>query len=348
MPRKLWLLPVAALVLGSISYVAWPKRPTTQDLARHRVRQLAFWQSRLERPLNERFEAAPADLIEYLVMDNEVNRFESRPVAAPMTPEFRATLVATIQALPPRLAGMVDDKLLGIFTVKGLGSTAYTDFVRDAEGHAVAAFVGLDVDALTRKGNDWLTWKESSPFRADPTWRVEGRLAEEGNDTVDAAIAFVLVHELAHVVAFDEDVHPLWSLAPKLVDPAEFPFMALSWGVTEGRYTRLAEQRAPLPGPIVYYKPSVERPTAAAALAYYDWLAATDFVTLYAATNPFDDFADAVATYLHTVVAKKPFEIRLYENDALRRTVTACWNEPRCAAKRRALEEILGLDQVPH
>jgi hypothetical protein len=332
------LVPVVALVF------ALRRKPTVDDLARHRIRQLAYWQASLEQPVATRIGSAKADLIEYLTMDNQVNGFAGAPSPAKLTPEMRAAIEATLTSLPPKLASLVDDKLLGVFVVKGLGSSAYTDFVRDAQGHAVAAFVCLDVDALNRKANEWLTWKESSPFLPDAAWRIEGFMAESEQDTPEAALAFVLVHELAHVIAFDEDVHPLWSLAPRLVKSEEYPFMALSWGVDGDRFVRLAEKQTPVPGPIVYYKPSVERPSAASATSYYDWLAKTSFVTLYAATNPFDDFADSIATYVHTMVQKRPFEIRLFENNELKRTVVACWEEPRCAEKRRELEAFLEVD----
>jgi hypothetical protein len=38
-------------------------------------------------------------------------------------------------------------------------------------------------------------------------------------------------------------------------------------------------------------------------------LEATDFCTLYSATNPYDDFAEAYAQYVHVVLMKRPWRI---------------------------------------
>ena len=335
------LLTFSTVVLLVMSGCPFQKKPTSADLSRHKVRQLAYWKLPMAKPFADRIATAPTDLIEYLNLDNEVNGFDGSPSASPLSHEFKGYVQSVLEALPPKFKAKLEDKLIGVFTVTGLGSSAYTDFVRDADGHPVAAFVALDTLALKRKANAWLTWKESSPFLPDSAWRVEGILAEPALDSEREALEFVLIHELAHVVAFDEDVHPLWSLAPKLVNPDDYPFLSVAWTVEDSRYVRKVDKTFPAPGPIIYYKPSSERPLASALPRYYTWLQNSDFVTLYAATNPFDDFADTVATYIHTVVMKKPFEIRIFENGTLRYTIPACWTEPRCAKKRLALEEFL-------
>jgi hypothetical protein len=138
-------------------------------------------------------------------------------------------------------------------------------------------------------------------------------------------------------------VHPLWSISSKKIDAEDYPFLDTSWAVDPAGngYLRKIEQKFPLPGQIIYYKPSDDRPSAARIPEYYDWLAKTDFVTLYGATNPYDDFAESLVTYVHTVLQKRPFEIRVVRNGQVERTVKACWDEPRCKAKRAVLEEFL-------
>lgn len=319
-------------------------KPTHADLARHQVRSLAFWE-RYGRPaLTERVREAPAEIIDYLTMDNLVNGFEGEPSTMALTPELKSAIAAAFAGLPPRMTELLAEKLLGIFVAEQVGSSAYTDFVRDERGYPVAAFIILDKSAISRTGNDWLTWKESSPFKADPRVRIEGVLSEPDKDAPQVALNFLLFHEFAHVIAIDEDVHPDWSASPKAVDLADYPFTELSWHVAEGRYARKVEIPASLSPNIVYYKPSMTRPSATLAPLYYDWLITTDFVTLYAATSPFDDFADAVATYLHTERLDKPFEIRIYVDDEPVRTIRACWREPRCRAKREVLEKFLRLE----
>jgi hypothetical protein len=74
----------------------------------------------------------------------------------------------------------------------------------------------------------------------------------------------------------------------------------------------------------------------------YERLERTNFPTLYAATHPADDFAESLASFVHTVMLKKPFEIRIYRDGEIAKRYGGCWTEERCAGKRRILEELLG------
>jgi molybdopterin-binding protein len=46
-------------------------------------------------------------------------------------------------------------------------------------------------------------------------------------------------------------------------------------------------------------------------VATYESLERTNFVTLYAATHPADDFAEAFASYVHGVLMGRPWEISI-------------------------------------
>ena len=67
----------------------------------------------------------------------------------------------------------------------------------------------------------------------------------------------------------------------------------------------------------------------------------TNFPTLYAATNPSDDFAESFVSYVHTVLMKRPWEIAIRHDGKVVKTYRTCWEETRCAAKRRILEDLL-------
>jgi hypothetical protein len=73
----------------------------------------------------------------------------------------------------------------------------------------------------------------------------------------------------------------------------------------------------------------------------YGELAKTNFPSLYAATRPGDDFAESFASYVHTVVLKRPWDITIAHDGEVVTHVGACWDEPRCADKRRTMEAIL-------
>ena len=73
----------------------------------------------------------------------------------------------------------------------------------------------------------------------------------------------------------------------------------------------------------------------------YTQLEATNFPTLYAATNPFDDFAESFVTYVHTVMMKKPFEVAIQRNGKTVKRFGSCWETERCKQKRVLIEEML-------
>ena len=73
----------------------------------------------------------------------------------------------------------------------------------------------------------------------------------------------------------------------------------------------------------------------------YDQWSRTNFPTLYAATNIGDDFAESFASYVHTVIQKRPWEIRLLRDGALEKSYSTCWEAPRCVEKRRLIEAFL-------
>jgi hypothetical protein len=73
----------------------------------------------------------------------------------------------------------------------------------------------------------------------------------------------------------------------------------------------------------------------------YRNLARTNFPTMYAATNPGDDFAESFANYVHTRLLGRPFEVSVLEDGRERFRYSACWEEPRCARKRAMIEWLL-------
>ena len=83
------------------------------------------------------------------------------------------------------------------------------------------------------------------------------------------------------------------------------------------------------------------KPPASEMILAYERLEATNFSTLYAVTQPGDDFAEAFASYVHTVMMKEPFEICILRDGKLAKTYGSCWALERWAAKRRILERFL-------
>jgi hypothetical protein len=180
----------------------------------------------------------------------------------------------------------------------------------------------FDVDALNRTANAWMEFKESTPFLLGEQRRIRGKLAEPADDSRRVLLEFVLVHELAHVADYT---------MPD--DPTILTFRGLSWP----RQDALAQ------APFAHYPERHERDPLPDALVepYFELIATGAFASPATVASPREDFADSVATYMHTMLRRRPWQLSLYDAGQLVMQLNTCWDEPRCHAKRALIEELL-------
>ena len=248
-------------------------------------------------------------------------------------------------SLPPAVLRKIESSLAFISVVRDLGGTAYADYlVTDDKGFAPYGFIVFDTEVLQRKANEWATWKESSPFVNETGSKLTATIEESANDDRVHAIQYVLLHEIGHVISFSLEEFP-WAKDDKqtVAKRLSTGFPAESWSIANGRVASRFDAQLPWRGDIHYYSaPEHQKPMALARQAYAD-LPNTDFPTLYATTNFNDDFADSFASYVHTELQQKPWEIRIETPGEEPLIYKTCWQEERCRKKRLILESILGL-----
>jgi hypothetical protein len=308
----------------------------------HAITKLDYWKQAFARPVDKRIGAAPPELVEYLTLDNIQSGFPDKPRPATLRKGFLRDVRAAISELPHSVKQLLPAKLAGIYFVQDLGGTGYTDEIVDARSNPVAGFVVLDMSVLNKAANAWATWKENTPFKAQPGFRLTAAIESREQDSRKNAIQYILLHELGHVLTIGEKIHPPWNVEPKdVASPADYPFFSLSWIISkeDNRYLTIFDDRFPQRKDVVYYLEA--KLPAEQMVSTYDNLERTDFATLYSVTKPGDDFAEAFASYVHAVLMKKPFEIRIYTDGKIAKVYKSCWYEERCAAKRRILEDLL-------
>ena len=310
-------------------------------LQSHAARKLPTWHGTLARPLVERVEVAPPAIVEYLRWDNALNGYPEVPRTAQVSAAFVAEVKAALGDLPLAVNLLVADKLAGIFLVEDLGGTGYTEIVVDEAGQAVAGFIVLDAGVLQgQRANEWATWKERSPFKPDPDWELDARIETDAQDSRRNAIQYILLHELGHVLAIGNDLHPPWDRPPQEAGaPQDFRFSRLAWRLDGNRYVSTFDEAFPLRADVVYYFGA--KLPASAMPDVYAQLRKTNFPSLYAATRPGDDFAESFASFVHVVLMQRPWEIVIRRGGHDVAAFKACWDEPRCAEKRKALEALL-------
>lgn len=312
-------------------------------LQSHPAKTMAFWGNAFKAPLEQRIAPAPPGLVELLSLDVMANGFPNHPRASILEDDLRADVRSALAEIPESVKHRLEGKLAGIYFADDFGGTGFSDAIRTALGERVAGFVVLDPAVLRRRNaNDWATWKENTPFKPDSRFELKATIEAAADDDRKHAIQYILLHELGHVLSVGASFHPSWNLsAAKVPTDESFPFFELSWSVDRqrNRYASHFDAVFPERRDVVYYFGA--RLPGSSMASIYGSLEKTNFPTLYAATHPADDFAESFANYVHTVLMKKPFEIRISEDGRVIRRYGACWDEERCAEKRRILEAFL-------
>ncbi len=296
------------------------------------------WQPK---PWVDRVGPAPEELLAYLAYQNKLDGFAQVPVAVAPTPEITGVIKETSFSLSPALNKLLNDRLIGVFLVNGLGSSGFTEEVID-EGSGISyAVIVLDRDVLLkRKANAWATWKESSIFqpKQDGTARLQMIIESRKKNTIQNAVHYLLLHELGHALGMISNVHPSWIPADNPLS-LNYPFVQLSWKQDgKGKPVSLFDDRFPERKKIHYYAFAKAQLTYDQAPAVYNKLQFTNFVSMQAAANLWDDFAESFVTYVHVLREKKVWQVRMENEKDGPVVIKSCWQEKRCAKKKEFLD----------
>lgn len=306
---------------------------------------LADWQAR---PFETRVATATGAMIDYLRAENKAAGINEKPQHAYPDAGMLQDITAALSDLPGPVVNMAQPHLIGVFLIRGLGSTAYAETIVDADEQIRGGWIALDIDRINRRGNDWASYRELSPFAATTpsSLEVTATIAAAGDDNRQAAIQYIVLHELAHIIAAGRtDIHPRWDQAtPSKIAAKNYPFSALNWTVNDGKYVRKNDD---FNGQEIRYYARDDGGGLAEsdALALYRALAQSNFPSLYASQSPFEDFAESFASYVHSELLGKPWQIRVSQGGATAIQLKSCWKEPRCQAKRQVLEALLAHHQ---
>lgn len=286
---------------------------TDEALKNHEARKAHTYRNWEQRPVFERIWPAPDILVDYLMKDNALNGYPEVPESKRCDDRFMSSLREAILDLPEPVKRQFQDHLVGIFTVSRLGTTGYTEILYDFEKNK-QGFIVLDVDYLTKPANDWATWKESSPFRRQGAFRIHAAIEEQGTDNIKQAIQYILVHEIGHLMGAVHGAHPDWFSGG---DPKDFAFSRISW-IKQGDMVRSAfDDRFPLRKEIGYYRFEKSLLSSDQILETYRQWESTDYSSLYAATNMWDDFAETYVIYTHCLLQAKPWRIAVHKGGTL-------------------------------
>lgn len=303
----------------------------------------AQWDQLYDLPLLERLGPAQEEVIAHVAQVNAATGVAALPVSTRVDAAFHADVRAAMAAMPASVQALLDGVLLGVRYARRLGSSAISDIVVSGAGVILGVVVALDVDAFeARTANAWATWKESSPFAANGRYAVDTVIEQPEHDNRKNAIQFILLHEFGHVLTAGTGFLPDWWIDPQDVGSTEdYSFLPLSWQVTEDkRIVPLAQDDFALRGSLKYYADG--QLAGDAVLDVFEAVGETSFATAYAATNAYEDFAESFASYVHTVLMKKPLEIRVSIQGQILVRHPERWSDSRCEQKRDLFASFLG------
>ncbi len=314
----------------------WEKDPSVK---------IGYWGDKWKKtPLAERIKEAPTEVIEKLHFYNKFDGFDERPSTAKPPPELSKALKSVESSMPDKLKAILNEGFIGIFSVKELGGTGYVCAVYNKEGNEKYGLIVLDVDVLMKKkANEWATWKENSGFRPKPDGKVKLKavIEEEENNTVVNAFRYIILHEMGHVLGMVTKSHPWWTdwFVKKKVK-MDFPFQWFSWAIMgKNKVRSLFDDKFPERKYIKYYAFENAKLTSEQIPAIYNKLIKyTNFPSLYAAQNMYEDFAESFATYFHVVMDKRPWQIIIEQDGQPEIVIQSCWEEERCKRKKEYMK----------
>lgn len=308
-----------------------------KQVAEHKARSLANWQDLQQKPFEDRILPAPDLLLDYLRLDNRLNGYAGVPTAPKDWRPFASDVHAVMAEFPPPVQKHLRDHVLGVFLVTDLGSTAYNDAFTDFPSHHMG-FIVLDVSALDQAANAWATWREKTPFSDSSDIQVTVRIADDRQDDRRHAISFTLLHELGHLVGAAKSAHSLWWAGG---NPSVYPFSAQSWKLENGNIVSRWDNAFRDRHKVRFYATEQFRLPSSALLGAYSQLLKTDFVSLYASTGVYEDFAETYAMYVHVVMQKRPWTLSVAEDGITAIECTTPILQDRCKEKSLYISRLM-------
>lgn len=263
-------------------------------LKTHPGAQSGNWNlSALNLPVEKRAGPAPETALRYARDLNRAEGYSEVPVPADLPEGTKLALIRAIQKLDPLVRKVAADSLIGIYFCRNLGSSALTGFILDENQKAIAGYILFDVDKLSRPANEWVTFRENTAFASEAAG-VRYTIAAESENTVAGSYLYLMVHELAHIHS-EVNKKTVSLISPPSSETVTGPFFSHSWiSYSVSRY----DSSIPWRSRVRFYLPEPSLPGNRQKVSdIYEDLDRTNFVSLYAMINPWEDFAET-STYL--------------------------------------------------
>lgn len=246
---------------------------------------------------------------------------------------------------PPALQKMFCS-LDNIYVLETFYATAYAANNVDEQGRVVGANMGIRKSVLDENLSlsKWASWKEQLNFGGDVTGYKSAKTlprhttsAAPGKREVNDFLYFVVAHEFGHMFDFANAINRIDAACTG----ESCPFEVDTWGDFSWETPNMAkaDQDFENRNGLCFYTCKSNPLSASSVPSVYRGLHRSNFVSTYAASNPYDDFADslgyvALLDYLQS-------EYYLDTNSGARYDIMAKLRSKRFAEKRQYIYDFL-------
>jgi len=292
-------------------------------------------------PLEARIHPAPEPVVQLAFERNAAMGMPVLPKPASPGHPLVPTLVRMLRELPAQIRQMAEASVKAVYLVDGNFGSARTEAVRDLTGRVVGGYMILNAAALARTANEWISWREHSAFRTQGPLRVKVTLEPPATDNQQNALRFLFLHELGHILGMVSGTHGYWAAPETFWLTERSAFTNLSWRLGNDGLFSPWKHQYPLLGQLGFYRFEKAPLATHQAPQVYAALARTDLPSLYGSVDPYEDFAESFALFVHTELLNRPYYIELFEEGRLIGRFRSCLQDGRCPQKIRLIAALI-------
>jgi len=306
----------------------------------HEVRSHTIWKEWKEKSIEQRIQSAPSNIINYIGLDNKIYGYEGIPTAAPFDKAFHRDFMSAVEQLPKQVKKHIQENLIAIFFVNDLGSSGFSEHIYK-EGKFFGSWLLFDQGILSKlSANEWASWRAQSAFRPSKGYELSLKIAQDSANSRHEATAFILLHEIGHIVGSKIKAHPK-PHEPK-DNPKKFAYSSISWiSFEKSIFDKAFSSRKDFQ----LYRFDRSKLTLKNSKSFIEDLKKTDFISLYGSNSFFEDFAESYAIYVHTVLMKKPYELTLLHKGKTVASIINPFREKRMLKKREFFKKLFGKER---
>ncbi len=310
-----------------------------EDVAlREKLETFQRFESNLAMPLAERVQIIPDDLLKSLIdYDRSIGIKSTAYKAHRLSADEKAMFADYVKLLPAKYQTTLSNKLLVVYFVDNFSGAGLTDWAIDKDG-ALYYHVILNSALLEQSLDEWLTYRENSFFTPGSPFSIKLR-----TDTGYKALIYGLLHEGGHMVDMEYHVTPYMDPSHKKFIKQESEVTEFTRSVWEGQNRPVMQYRFNNQDRLNVYGIFDREPVPASEMAHmFGQLGATPFVSFYAGTAWYEDFADLITYHYIDKKLGGSISLELYEGEKLLKTRLPAKLKMRGARKRIMKEFIKG------